>query len=190
MDEIEALQVNENIIYQNIIETQKTQADFMKWKILISAIIGAASLGIYGSPQNKIGNSHNIQNYLACLIPLVCAYVDAMFFHLWFRIMIIGKYFRTNSNSCFNCYENAIEELRQQNEITEDWFFIERYAVVGSSLILNLLVLVFGFVVNGNIMIYIIFTTIGIMFTLFLYYFSTKEMKKDIKHKAAVFENK
>ena len=178
MEDKDIQQANENLIYQNIIETQKTQADFIKWKLFASATIGAASMGLYGAPQNGNPNA-NLLNYLVCLIPLICAYSDAMFFHLWFRIKIIGEYFRTKSDSCFSKYEKEIAAFRANKTITSKWFLIERYAVVGSSLILNLLVLVFGLVVGKNVIIYAIFTVIGIVLTAYFHCLSLKANKNN-----------
>jgi Na+/proline symporter len=164
----------ENLIYQNIIETQNTQADFMKWKLIASAAIGAAAMGLY-SQQGAAGIDR--LKYLIFLIPLVCAYVDAMFIHLWFRITIIGKYFREYSCGGFGKYEKAINDYRNLKNV---FFSFERRMVFISSITLNLLVLVFGCITDGckwqndKMLTYILFSSAGIFFTVFCWYLATR----------------
>jgi hypothetical protein len=164
----------ENLIYQNIIDTQKTQADFMKWKLITSAAIGSAAMGLYSHQDDGLFER---LKYLICLIPLVCAYVDAMFVHLWFRIKIIGRYFREYSFSGFGKYEKAIEGYREGKSVC---FSFERRMVFISSIILNLLVIVFASITDGciwqtdKILIYLLFSIAGILFTLFCWFLVVK----------------
>ena len=69
-----------------IIESQKTRTDLLKWKIILVAAIGGAGLGL-GSTGGAKANY-----YLFCLIPLVCVYVDILCSHMNLRIIVIGRF--------------------------------------------------------------------------------------------------
>ena len=80
-----------------IIEAQKTRSDLFKWKIILVATLGAAALG-FGQkegapagpaalPQQRIAN-----DYLICIIPFVCLYVDILCSHINLRMLVIGHY--------------------------------------------------------------------------------------------------
>lgn len=77
---------------EEIIEAQRSEASFTKWKLLLVAGIGAASLGV-------LPNGHFSVRTLAltALLPLVCLYVDALCYHSGMRVMTIAKYLRLNT---------------------------------------------------------------------------------------------
>ncbi len=72
-----------------IVESQKTRVDLLKWKIILAATLGAVALGFEGTPPSAAPFSHE---YLLCLIPLICLYVDLLCAHLNLRIMVIARY--------------------------------------------------------------------------------------------------
>ena len=78
---------------KEIIEAEKTRMDLLKWKLIIVAILAAASLGIGYTNSSDCSNYSGFHRYAICLIPLVCAYVDLLCVHLQIRILVISKFF-------------------------------------------------------------------------------------------------
>jgi len=81
-----------------IVEAQKARVDLLKWKIIMVATLGALALGLTektaptsSDPTNGSPLGHE---YLLCLIPLICLYVDILCSHQNLRIMVIGRYFQ------------------------------------------------------------------------------------------------
>ena len=142
---------------QEIIETQKTRSDLLKWKLIISASLGAIGLSV--NPLNS--SSPGVSNYdspvdLAfCLIPFVCTYVDLLCYHLNLRMFVISKFFqrlqtnKPNKNQdkeweswqdiyLFRKYEETCTELRSA-------FSLESLALKWSTIILSLIVIVISY---------------------------------------------
>lgn len=76
-----------------IVESQKARVDLFKWKIILIAALGAVGIGVEPTPTTSPA-SHLVVSpeYLLCLIPFVCVYVDLLCSHLNLRIMVIGRY--------------------------------------------------------------------------------------------------
>jgi len=68
-----------------IIESQKIRSDFMKWKIIVVAALGAAGLGLHGNCP--------IAPLLLLIIPFACFYIDTLCYHISLRISGIGHFF-------------------------------------------------------------------------------------------------
>lgn len=77
-----------------IIESQKAQASFTRWKILLVTIFGAAGLGVL--PYGRFSEGSLA---LLALLPLVCLYVDALCYHSGIRVMVIARYLRGSDSS-------------------------------------------------------------------------------------------
>jgi hypothetical protein len=75
-----------------LIESQKSRMDLMKWKLIIIAIIGGAGLGLSGGAPNTA--SANAPLSLAVL-PIACMYVDLLCRHLSLRNKAIGRFIET-----------------------------------------------------------------------------------------------
>lgn len=114
-----------------IVESQKSQADYLKWKLISVGAIGTISLA---SPGDK-------NRLLACLAPLLCAYVDLISLHLMIRIITIGAYLRERGDK----YEVYTFALREKKSGRNPYIF-EAAALHGSSLAFDVIVLVIGFV--------------------------------------------
>ena len=69
-----------------IIETQKSRYDLLKWKMIAFAALSATGLGLSKETQNYA-------DLVLCCIPFVCAYIDMLWYHLSVRNAAIG-YFR------------------------------------------------------------------------------------------------
>jgi hypothetical protein len=116
-----------------IIESQKARTDLIKWKLVLVAGIGAASLG----STNTIVHANAL---LLALVPFVCLYVDAVCFHLDVRIMAIARFIRQNPITAepeAALYETYCTENRP-------YFELEAVALQGATLILSVLVMLIG----------------------------------------------
>lgn len=74
-----------------IIETQKIQAAFVRWKLLLVAGLGAAGLGL--SPNNSDGTPA-----LLGLLPFVCLYADSLIYNSGIRMLAVARYLRHDAN--------------------------------------------------------------------------------------------
>jgi hypothetical protein len=79
----------ESDLRKEIIESQKSLSDFMKWKLIAIASIGSVVLGSF-----DLTNPTAVPKFglLIALIPLLCAYIDLISVHLILRIIVIGVY--------------------------------------------------------------------------------------------------
>ena len=80
---------------EEIVESEKARVDLLKWKIILIATLGAVALGFESTaPAGAAAASAPSfsHEYLLCLIPLVCLYVDLLCSHLNLRIMVIAHY--------------------------------------------------------------------------------------------------
>src|SRR5262245_47500719 len=75
-----------------IVEAQKARADLFKWKIIMVAALGSIALGL--GVKDTASNPRVSSDYLFCLIPLVCLYVDILCSHMNLRMLVIGHYLR------------------------------------------------------------------------------------------------
>jgi hypothetical protein len=123
---------------QEIVESEKSQADFLKWKFIIVAAVGSLSLG-FSSSTNTGSPSVRAQSLL-CLIPLICAYVDLISLHIMVRVRTIGAFLKETGSD----YEKFVSEVRQRTGANPYGF--ETLALHGSSFLLNVLLLGLGFV--------------------------------------------
>jgi len=138
---------------EEIVESQKARIDLLKWKIIAVAAISGAALGLGSNPAT----SH--YDFLFCLIPLVCVYVDLVCCHLNLRILVIGSYLRMvharqmageNVEPNDADYEDFAEEVRSMPPSAGvsrkglNAFVFEDRALHLSSAVLSLLVVAWG----------------------------------------------
>jgi hypothetical protein len=152
---------------QEIIESQKTQADFLKWKLIAVALLSSIALGFSGPSTDSA-------KFLICLIPLLCGYVDLISLHLMIRIITIGVYLRASGSS----YEEFAFKVRDTSGANP--FVFEPGALHGSSLIFNGLIIVLGVVLNWRsatvkwpemcATLYVIAGVLGLVWTMFLWF--------------------
>jgi hypothetical protein len=115
-----------------IVEAQKSRTDLMKYKLVVAAALGAVALGVGPAAGAKQ------VPYVVGIIPLVCLYVDAVCDHNDIRMMIIGRYLRSEGLPYFG-YETLAQHLRTR-------FSLERVALDWSSLSISSGLLCFGLV--------------------------------------------
>jgi uncharacterized membrane protein (DUF485 family) len=120
-----------------IIESEKAQTDFLRWKLIAVGAIGTLTLA---NGKEVLPTVHAANGLLACLIPLLCAYVDLISMHLMIRIVTIGMYLRGRHDK----YETYTFELRERSG--KNPYVFEVSALHGSSLAFDITVLVAGFV--------------------------------------------
>jgi hypothetical protein len=130
---------HDKLLRTEIIESEKTQADFLKWKLISVAGVASVALGI-SAAAGALGGT---LMYLLCLVPLICLYVDLISLHLMIRIITIGLYLRFSGNR----YEEFTFDVRGRS--TTDPFVFEAFALHGSSAVFNVILIVLGFVLGG-----------------------------------------
>ena len=114
-----------------IIESQKIQADYLKWKLISVATLASIAIGVSGNSTN--GEAE----FLLCIVPFCCAYIDIISLHVMMRILTIGAYFK-----CSGCdYESFVEDVRKASN---GLFKLENYALNGSSFIFNMIPILYG----------------------------------------------
>jgi hypothetical protein len=128
-----------------IIESQKARADLFKWKFISVAAIGAAALGVGAASSTPADKPE----YLMCLVPFVCIYIDALCYQINLRIMVIGQFLRVNPDRAGVAdeaqdlpYETFVDNLRRSPNM--DPFVFEDFALYWSSRLLSALVIVLG----------------------------------------------
>lgn len=101
-----------------ILESQKTRSDLLRWKLVICAILGSAGFGLTGSGSLHIG--------LLALLPLACVYIDLLCTNLNLRIILIGGFFTSKEDP----YESFVGPRRVV-------FCLEDWALYGSTYVLS-----------------------------------------------------
>ena len=143
-----------------IIEAQKARTDFLKFKLLAIAALGAAGVGLQGS--SKLGENIDC---VFCIIPFVCVYVDYLCYHLNVRILIIAKYLDDEGDG----YEKFVNKLcnpdaesKNKNSVIKNkeprrtLFQMEGFVIKWTTLSLSVLLIVYGLISLSNY-----FTTIS-----------------------------
>ncbi|MDJ0899552.1 MAG: hypothetical protein QNJ55_12145 [Xenococcus sp. MO_188.B8] len=134
---------------QEIRDAQAVRSDLLKWKLIISAALGAVGLGLESS---KDGNDIFPVDLAFCLIPFVCAYVDLLCYQMNLRMFVINIFFKRlelDSNDTwknhkdiylFKKYEQTCDEVRKDKKINA--FILDSWALTWSSLFLSILVII------------------------------------------------
>jgi hypothetical protein len=71
---------------QELLQSQKTRDDLMKWKLLLVSAIGSVALGFSGQP--KLAHPE----LALCVIPFVCCYVDLLCRNLSIRTKLLSGF--------------------------------------------------------------------------------------------------
>ena len=126
---------HDKMLRAEIIESQKAQADFLKWKLISVATVASISLGLASTSNPTVEGA----KLLLCLVPLICAYVDLTSLHIMIRIIMIGIYLKRVGNA----YEGFVFEVR--NRTATSPFVFEAVALHGSSVAFNAIIVGLGF---------------------------------------------
>jgi len=111
------------LLKQEILNTQETQHDLAKWKLLVTAALGSAALGL-----TKETSSYY---WIFLFVPFVCAYIDLHDCQYQLRILAIAAFLRRQSKNSILCdYEKECQRKRQRH-----YFSLGKLAGFGSSLV-------------------------------------------------------
>jgi len=116
-----------------IVEAQKTGADFLKWKLIGIAAVSSIALGL-STPAGTPGPDARL---IVCLVPLICAYVDMVSLDVVIRIIVIAAFLRDHGDE----YEKCVDRLRTS---AQNPFRFAPTAIHMSSAIVNILIVVLG----------------------------------------------
>jgi len=110
------------LLKEEINKTQDAEHDLAKWKLGVTAALGAAAFGL--------SKDNSPIYWLLFLVPFVCAYVDLYDYQYRFRTLVIAKFIRENpSDPILQSYEKTCEAVRKKHV-----FDIGRRAAISSSI--------------------------------------------------------
>ena len=143
-----------------ILEAEKARYDLLKWKLVLVAGLGAAGFGIGGGKSDVIAQLD--LDYLICLIPLVCIYVDVLCLHMNLRIMVIARFIRCTDSggSGLKDYENFARDAHRMtpqshyandsSNNTVSAYALENWALQWSTVVVSSLVILYAGIVLLN----------------------------------------
>jgi hypothetical protein len=100
-----------------IISAEQCRSDYLKWKLLLVAGLGAAGFGL--------GECATPRPLLLALIPFVCMYVDLLCINLKLRTLVIGTFYAKRNDH----YETFVSDNRTVF-VMEDWaLYWSTYAI-------------------------------------------------------------
>jgi hypothetical protein len=112
-----------NLLKQEINTTMEAEHDLAKWKLGVTAALGAAAFGLAKDRPNY---------WLLLLVPFVCAYVDLYAYQYELRIRVIAQFLRghpAKGDELLQTYELECENWREQHV-----FSLGNWAGIGCSL--------------------------------------------------------
>ena len=161
-----------DILRTELLDAIKHRNELNKWKILVSAIIGSTGLGFTGSivvPYMEL---------TLCAIPIICAYIDLIYYHDGLVINAIGTFIRTRPLNSDENRKELIEyeefaakarNLTSDNGSTYSAYDLVKIASFGSSIIFSVLIIVYSAIVWKETSIPIlIFGILGILLTIWI----------------------
>jgi hypothetical protein len=122
--EVDAMDSALQLLKKEINETVELMQDLAKWKLFVTAILGAAAFGLAenGTPQY----------WLLLFVPFVCAYIDLYYYQYELRVGVLSRFLRENGETeeVLQKYELECDEVRKRNI----YFSLGRWATLSSSL--------------------------------------------------------
>ncbi|HVU48028.1 MAG TPA: hypothetical protein VHD85_17995 [Terracidiphilus sp.] len=117
------------LLKQEINQTQEAEHDLAKWKLVVTAALGATAFGLAGQSNTNL--------WLLLFIPFVCAYVDLYDYQYRLRVFVIAMFLRERArDEELKEYEWACEHIRQSR--AKD-FDLGKWAGLGSSVVASIL---------------------------------------------------
>jgi hypothetical protein len=94
---------------EEINKTNEAEHDLAKWKLGVTAMLGAAAFGLGRDPENP-------QYWLLLFVPFVCAYVDLFSYQYELRIRVIARFLRVygDGDPLLRDYERECEQERKK----------------------------------------------------------------------------
>jgi hypothetical protein len=168
-------------------QAHKARDDLLRWKLVIIAVLGATGLGLQRQPKSPL------VPLVLCAIPLACAYVDLLCVQLWLRMEVVGTYLQKKgkaeaAKNKIITYEEFVLEARNMRKAPDkapdkkgiDVFRLEHWALFGSTIILSIIVIVFGWLQKSDRMYYYASGILGSVMsvgTFWAYYIRNKALR-------------
>ena len=118
-----------------IVESEKARIDFLKYKLMAIASLASIGLGFGDYQHNDIKIP---ADYVLCVIPFVCAYVDLLCYHNTIRILVIANFLKYHDDP----YESYITQLTD----TRYLFNMEDFVLHWSSVVVSCFVALYSLV--------------------------------------------
>lgn len=124
-----------SLLKAEINQTLEAEHDFAKWKLIVTAALGGAALGL--------GKDNASQLWLLLLIPFACAYIDLHLSQYQARILVLAQFIRRyhagatvdDGDTVLQDYEKYCHELRSGKiHFFDLGQFANRHASFGLSL--------------------------------------------------------
>jgi hypothetical protein len=114
------------LLKEEINKTQEAEHDLAKWKLAVTAALGAAAFGF----SKEGGSSY----WLLFLVPFACAYVDLYDYQYRLRVLEIAVFLRGQTQDpVLQAYEKHCADVRKGRN-----FNLGKVAGIGSSLCASL----------------------------------------------------
>jgi|ERR1035438_7481577 hypothetical protein len=136
------------ILRTEVIASQSSRIDLLKYKLLAIATLGGIGLGFAGG-EVRVQSFLFEPAYLLCVLPFTCAFIDLLCMHNTIRILIIGRFLAMNGDA-YECFIDSLgkptnDKIRQKDKHGERVYFeLEDWALQWSSILLSLLLLTYG----------------------------------------------
>ncbi len=117
-----------------IVASENARLDFIKWKIVLVAALGAVGLGL--ASDTKVAAPA-----ILGFIPIACAYVDVVCAHVNFRILLIAHFLRTGGTAN-RPPDSATADYEALCQAQRGGFGLESIVLVGATIAMSLLIAV------------------------------------------------
>jgi uncharacterized membrane protein len=145
-------------IFAELLSSQKSRDELMKWKLIVISTLGAAGLGLFES--KRFENLHLI----LAVIPVACVYVDMLCRYLSLRTKRINYFISTLTESNDIDIKYAKFYLSVRNKAGQT---LESYALIWSTIFISCIIVITGFLTKNNTLIRFSFTISGILCIVF-----------------------
>jgi hypothetical protein len=124
---------------EEVMQSQQARIDLLKYKLVAIAALGSIGLGFNAF---QVSNFRIEPDYVLCIIPFVCIYVDLLCWHNNLRILVIGRFLDYHNDS----YENYLSIMGQSTPRKGAGYFfeLEDFALHWSSIMVSLLLFLYG----------------------------------------------
>jgi hypothetical protein len=120
-------------------ESEKARIELLRYKLVAVASLAALGFGF----QIQRDNAKIEFDYVLCIVPFVCAYIDLLCYHNTLRILVIACYLKHHDDP----YEGYIVQLDESyNKGVRHFFNIEDLVLFGSSILLSFLLEIYSII--------------------------------------------
>jgi mannose-6-phosphate isomerase-like protein (cupin superfamily) len=116
---------------RELLQSQKTRDELMKWKLVLVSAIGAAALGF-----SKDSNAPHAE-FALCLIPFACCYVDLLCRNLSIRTKLLSRFMALGTGTAPTSAEARFECFYQEFDKERDTDALEGFALIYSTRLLS-----------------------------------------------------